>query len=820
MTTLSVAGYSIGGLDGVTAVADAAASLNKNPGDPKLTAAYDAALANAAATFTAGLQGEGAAFAGNAIIANINNLALNQTTMSKMDIASAVTAIAGELITLAGQGVSFYGLSEMKLNLLAGGMTFTAGQIINGLGFLTTAIGAGIDSSTIVSIVQQQFESLGLTPDSQGNYSASSLSSSNFICDASNASTMFDIVKGNNVGSDLPQIYVDSNNVATVLVGDATSGRDLIVSPGLSGPGLQLVVEGSGNSVTLEQGSSIVMDATQANTIHNGVSGDTYTVANGVVTGANGSKINAGSTDVFSVDTHGSQTVETYNTLGHETEQATFGSGGKLSQDLFYDATSGRLTQENDINADGSQVDHLFNANGTQTAYVFNAQGHETEQATYGTNGKMTQDVFFDSSTGRETQENDINADGSQVDHLFNANGTQTAFVFNAQGHETEQATFGTNGKMTQDLLYDATSGRLTQEYDINADGSEVDRVYNANGTQTAYAFNAQGHETEQATFGTNGKMTQDLLYDATSGRLTQESDINADGSEVDRVYSANGSQTAYAFNAQGHETEQATFGTDGKITQDLTFDAASGRELQETDYDSSGGGVAHVFNADGTQNAAVFDPSGHVSEWATYGANRQIVSDSLFDRNGVETQRTDYAAGGATVHVFNSDGTQTATVYNDLGREVEFAQFNSGGGKTDDYFYDGSTGRETEYDHYGNDGSMVAHLFNSDSSQNAIIFNGNGQEMEYDSYDTSGKLTGFTQFTYGAGGGYDAIAYGPTGYELGWADYGSGGQMTSYGGGQYDFTLGDEYDSGSDFDWGTSFDNSYGFTTDFGTFW
>ena len=761
MTTLSVAGYSIGGLDGVTAVADAAASLNKNPGDPKLTAAYDAALANAAATFTGGLQGEGAAFAGNAIIANINNLALNQTTMSKMDIASAVTAIAGELITLAGQGVSFYGLSEMKLNLLAGGMTFTAGQIINGLGFLTTAIGAGIDSSTIVSIVQQQFESLGLTPDSQGNYSASSLSSSNFICDASNASTMFDIVKGNNVGSDLPQIYVDSNNVATVLVGDATSGRDLIVSPGLSGPGLQLVVEGSGNSVTLEQGSSIVMDATQANTIHNGVSGDTYTVANGVVTGANGSKINAGSTDVFSVDTHGSQTVETYNTLGHETEQATFGSGGKLSQDLFYDATSGRLTQENDINADGSQVDHLFNANGTQTAYVFNAQGHETEQATYGTNGKMTQDVFFDSSTGRETQENDINADGSQVDHLFNANGTQTAFVFNAQGHETEQATFGTNGKMTQDLLYDATSGRLTQE-----------------------------------------------------------SDINADGSEVDRVYSANGSQTAYAFNAQGHETEQATFGTDGKITQDLTFDAASGRELQETDYDSSGGGVAHVFNADGTQNAAVFDPSGHVSEWATYGANRQIVSDSLFDRNGVETQRTDYAAGGATVHVFNSDGTQTATVYNDLGREVEFAQFNSGGGKTDDYFYDGSTGRETEYDHYGNDGSMVAHLFNSDSSQNAIIFNGNGQEMEYDSYDTSGKLTGFTQFTYGAGGGYDAIAYGPTGYELGWADYGSGGQMTSYGGGQYDFTLGDEYDSGSDFDWGTSFDNSYGFTTDFGTFW
>ncbi|WP_227245513.1 RHS repeat domain-containing protein [Paraburkholderia caribensis] len=820
MTILSVAGYSIGGLDGVTAVADAAAQLNKNPSDPKLIATYDAALANAAATFTAGIQGEGAAFAGNAIIANINNLALNQTTMSKTDIASAATAIAGELITLAGQGVTFLGLSEMKLNPILGGQTFTVGQIVNALGFLTTAVGAGIDSSTIASIVQQQFQSLGLTPDSSGNYSVSSMSSSNFICDASNASTMFDIVKGNNVGLDLPQIYVDSNNVATVVVGDSTSGRDVIVSPGLSGPGLQLVLEGSGNSVTLEQGSSIVMDATQANTIHNGVSGDTYTVANGFITGANGSKISAGSTDVFSVDSHGSQTVGTYNAAGHQTEQATFGAGGKLTQDLLYDATSGRLTQENDINADGSQVDHVFNANGTQTAYVFNAQGHETEQATFGTNGKMTQDVFFDSSTGRETQENDINADGSQIDHVFNADGTQTAYAYNTQGHETEQATFGTNGKMTQDLLYDATSGRLTQENDINADGSQVDRLYNSDGSQTAYAFNAQGHETERATFGANGKLTQDLLYDATSGRLTQENDINADGSQVEHIYKSDGSQTAYAFNAQGRETEQATFGSNGKITQDIVFDGASGRELQETDYDSSGGGVAHVFNPDGTQNAAVFDPSGHISEYATYGTNGVIVSDVLFDQNGKETQRTDYAAGGATIHVFNPDGSQTATVYNDLGRPVEFAEFNPSGQKTDDYFYDGSTGRELEYDHYGSDGSMVARLFNSDNSQSAIVFNGNGQEMEYDAYDPSGKLTGFTQFTYGVGGGYDAIAYGPTGYELGWADYGSGGQMVSFGGGEYDFTLGDEYDSGSDFDWGTSFNNSFGFTTDFGFSW
>ncbi|MGQ7936051.1 hypothetical protein [Paraburkholderia sp. D1E] len=525
-----------------------------------------------------------------------------------------------------------------------------------------------------------------------------------------------------------------------------------------------------------------------------------------------------GSEVAYHFNSNGTQNATVYNAQGTETEYATFGTNGTKTQDVFFDATTGRETQENDFNADGSQVDHIFNANGTQNAAVFNAAGHETEYATFGTNGAKTQDVFFDATTGRETQENDFNADGSQVDHLFNANGTQNTAVFNAAGHETEYATFGTNGAKTQDLFYDATSGRLTQENDFNADGSQVDHLFNTNGTQTAYVFNAAGHETEQATFGVNGAKTQDLFYDATTGRETQENDFNADGSQVDHLFNANGTQTAYVFNATGHETEQATFGTNGKITQDLVYDGATGRELQETDYNTDGSGVAHIFNPDGTQNAAVFDPSGHVSEYATYGTNGKITTDAFYDANGRETQLTEYSGNQTTVHMINADNSQTATVYNSSGDETEYAKFNTSGQKTDDYFFDGSTGRETEYDQYGNNGSMTAHLFNSDNTQNAIIFNGNGQELEYDSFDSSGKLTGFTQFTYGAGGGYNAIAYGPTGYETGWADYGSNNMLVSSGGGQYNFTLGDEYGSGSNylgFDWG--FEQDMGYSTDFG---
>jgi hypothetical protein len=518
------------------------------------------------------------------------------------------------------------------------------------------------------------------------------------------------------------------------------------------------------------------------------------------------------------INADGSQSATVLDANGHKTEYASFGADGVKTQDLFYDAFSGRLTHENDFNADGSQLQHFINADGTQNTAVFNASGHQTEYEAFDTNGAKTQDLFYDALSGRLTHENDFNADGSQVQNNYNIDGTRTAFAYDTAGHETELATFDNSGKMTQALFYDPASGRLTQDNEFNADGSQLQHLLNADGTQNTAVFNASGHQTEYETFGTNGAKTQDLFFDATTGRETQENDFNVDGSQVHHAFNGDGTQTANVFNATGRETEQATFGTNSKLSQDLVFDGATGQELQETDYNATGGGVAHVFNPDGTQNAAVFDPSGHVAEYAAYDGNGSIKSDAFFDANGRETQLNEYAGGQTTIHLINADHSQTATVYNSSGHETEFAKFNASGQKTDDSFFDGLTGRETEYDQYGNNGSMAAHLFNGDNTQNAIMFNGNGQEMEYDSFDNSGNLTGFTQFTYGVGGGYNAVAYGPTGYEAGWADYSSDNMVVSSGGGEYNFTLGDEYGSGSDnYDFASWSDEGMGYSADFG---
>ncbi|MGX7003573.1 hypothetical protein [Caballeronia sp. KNU42] len=507
----------------------------------------------------------------------------------------------------------------------------------------------------------------------------------------------------------------------------------------------------------------------------------------------------------------------TYDASGNEIESAQIGTTGQKTLDNFYDATSGRQTEEDVYASDHSHVNHYFNADGSQSAAVFNNVNEQTESVYFNQAGVKTQDVFYDGFSGRETQENDINTDGSQIDHVFNQNGTQTAAVFNAAGHETELATFASGGSKTQDIFYDASSGRETQENDFRADGSQTDYLFNADGTQNAYVFGTNGHETEAATFGTNGVKTQDIFYDASSGRETQENDIHSDGSQTDYAFAANGTQTATVFNAGGHETEQASFDTSGKLTKDLLF-SANGTELQETDYTATGG-VAHIFNPDGTQNSAVFDTSGHISEYATYAKNGTIVSDAYYDKTGHETEEDDYTSNQITVHQFNADNSQTATVYTASGHETEYASFDKNGKKVDDYFFDASSGRNTEHDSYGNDGSMVARLFASDSSQSAIYYNAGGQETEYDAYNSQGKLTGFTQFTYMVGGGYDAIAYGPTGYETGWADYNNNNTMISSSGGAYNFTLDGDYGGGADdWDFGWDSDDS-SFGGDFGYF-
>ncbi|UVS88566.1 S-layer family protein (plasmid) [Burkholderia glumae] len=227
-----------------SSVAAAAQQYNDNRTTSNLIN-YQAALANAAASATSLIPGEGAAFAGNAIAANIKNLSQNHSTMSASDFESSAIAIAGALATLVGQGVEISGLAAANINPLVGGGVFTLGEFINAVGFVISAAGVVIDSGTIAQIATQSLQALGLAPSPSGQYSPVTLSSSNFICDATNAATMWDIVKGDNT----EQINSAPSNNGSGLNISNSIGGDIIVAPGSPGSPYTFSISGSDNNI-------------------------------------------------------------------------------------------------------------------------------------------------------------------------------------------------------------------------------------------------------------------------------------------------------------------------------------------------------------------------------------------------------------------------------------------------------------------------------------------------------------------------------------------------------------------------------------------
>ncbi|MEJ8795434.1 matrixin family metalloprotease [Trinickia caryophylli] len=211
-------------------------------------------MANEAAALTAMIPGEGMAFASYALAANIQNLAENHDSMTSDQIMSTEAAIAGDMVTIVGQGAVFLGLSEMSLNPIVGGSVITIGQVAEAVGTVLATVGASFDSDTITNIVTQQLTDSGLTQNSDGSYNPSSFSSSYFICDSSNASTMFSIAGSNNTSilqssSELPSVTVTPSGVATVIV--PSEGSEIVVTGSLN-----VEVVGSNNNIS-SQGAII-----------------------------------------------------------------------------------------------------------------------------------------------------------------------------------------------------------------------------------------------------------------------------------------------------------------------------------------------------------------------------------------------------------------------------------------------------------------------------------------------------------------------------------------------------------------------------------
>ncbi|MGF6442153.1 hypothetical protein [Paraburkholderia youngii] len=202
---------------------------------------------------------------------------------------------------------------------------------------------------------------------------------------------------------------------------------------------------------------------------------------------------------------------------------------------------------------------------------------------------------------------------------------------------------------------------------------------------------------------------------------------------------------TSSLYGAGGQIEEFTSFSASNFKLQDIYFDG-SGNKTQQYDFNLDSSYVVHVFNSDGTQVAGVFDPNDQMTEYATFAVNG-FKTEDLFFTNGRETTRYDFVEGGNTTkYEFHVDGSQNVSLFGPNGQLTEYATFAADGFKTQDRYFTNAT-ETTRYD-FVEGGNTTKYEFHVDGTQNVSLFGPNGQLTEYATFAANGFKTQDRYFT------------------------------------------------------------------------
>jgi Ca2+-binding RTX toxin-like protein len=472
--------------------------------------------------------------------------------------------------------------------------------------------------------------------------------------------------------------------------------------------------DGSAAQVTYNsQGSTVTYDLTAAD---GSTDNTTYTYnADGsggsteIVTPANGSGATttvtdwdtAGDTTIVDVTNPDGSTVDStysYNPDGsyQETVLATLADGGPSTTTVYdYDA-SGNLIAGNQVQASGADQTVTGSASGPDTLTggyagdtLIGASGRDTFDYAAGSGAETISETAPVSSISANTLQLGAGITASAISGSINADGSVTLSTGSGGDSITLEGFNPLNplGSMPiqQFEFADGSSLTFAQLLSQMQSSSTEQDVTTANGTTTAYAFNADG--------GQGGPIYYGKLLDA-QGQLLQQYILNSDdSSETDR----------YLRNADGsHSDTEVQTTAAGAVTTLVSGFDAQGNEISylETDPDGSSGDLS----------------------WNTQG---QKLS---------EVDTSPDGSSSNTTYSYNADGSYTST-------EVETP---AGGGATTTSVIDAD-----------NQGNIISDLeTNPDGSSSYLSLNTQGQKLsEVDTSPDGSSLN--TTYSYNADGSY-----------------------------------------------------------------
>ncbi|WP_322013479.1 hypothetical protein [Paraburkholderia sp. J12] len=559
-------------------------------------------------------------------------------------------------------------------------------------------------------------------------------------------------------GGKIDQVSIVSSQGGAIISGD---GKQVIVTT----QGMQVTsLDASGNVQTS------VYDAHGSLTSQITVGTDGVSekvIVNGKLTQEN-DYFNDLTSVIHTINADKTQSATAYDASGTVVSNTLFDANGTKTTEYVFRA-DGSTSQQYDFRVDGSIVEHDLALDGSQTSTLYGPNGVISELASFNASGFKTQDIFF--TNGQETTRYDYVQGGNTTQYDFHLDGTQAVSLYGTNGQMLETASFATNGFKTQDIFF--TNGQETTRYDYVQGGNITKYDFHLDGTQAVSLYGTNGQMLETASFATNGFKTQDIFF--TNGQETTRYDYVQGGNTTKYDFHLDGTQAVSLYGTNGQMLETASFATNGFKTQDIFF--TNGQETTRYDYVQGGNTTKYDFHVDGTQNVSLYGPNGQMIEYASFGNNGKLTQDQFFS-GGTLNKQVDYQSNGSiVVHMVNSDNSQTSTLYGANGLEQELAKFDSSGRLYQDFQWN-SSGQETQQINFNADGSRTVYQFHADNSYNAYVYNSILQETEFDAFNALGNLTSFTKYSYNSDGSYWSTQYDPTGHATAQSEYSSSGTL------------------------------------------
>lgn len=309
---------------------------------------------------------------------------------------------------------------------------------------------------------------------------------------------------------------------------------------------------------------------------------------------------------------------------------------------LTFDTGTGEVSEDAEFNAAGVQTDQIFiNVNGNLAkVVVFNSDSStvETDFGAPDANGNQAQQsIIARDASGNITDDKELQSDGSTIETQFSNGAKTNEIVTDANGDLSETIAFNPDGstlekdfsapdangdQVAQSIIARDASGNITDDKELQSDGSTIETqfsngvesnqiftdangdltktiAFNADDSQTISTFDAQGHVTLTQDINASGTLVSAVARDD-AGNVISDKELQGDGTYIETQFD-NGAATAQIFSdADGNLSKIIDFNDDGSTTV-RTFNDQGDVSLTEN-FDPNG----NFVSADGTSAAGV----------------------------------------------------------------------------------------------------------------------------------------------------------------------------------------------------------------------